>query len=95
MDNDRERNPDRLLSEPPPDHFQTPAQQHDRSGSITVGSPQNHSSTGDDVVSPINGESTTALPPPPAQVDPHAKIVHEVVNSEVMGSVQHTLPTCD
>jgi hypothetical protein len=37
---------------------------------------------GDDV-SPINGDPTTTTAPPPAQPDPNAKAVHDVVNSEI------------
>lgn len=72
MDDDH---PDRLLSEPP----QLPNQQHERTGSMSLGAPP----TSDDV-SPINGESanTNGAAAPPA-IDPNAKIVSDVVTSEV------------
>ena len=77
---DHDRNPDRLHHEPPPDFSPTsPMNSRDRTGSMSLGAPPN--ANGDDV-SPINGDSASISgPPPPA--DPNAKIVHEVVNSEV------------
>jgi hypothetical protein len=63
----------RLLSEPPefPNH-------QERTGNMSVGA----APTGDEV-SPINGDAgTPATPPPPVQ-DPNAKIVHDVINSDV------------
>ena len=72
---DDDNNPDRLLSEPP----EFPSTQHERTGSMSLGAAPN----GDDV-SPINGESTASTTgPPPAQVDPNARVVHDVINSEV------------
>ena len=70
-------NPDRLVSEPP----ELPSTQHERTGSMSLGAAPN--SNGDDV-SPINGESAASITgPPPAQVDPNARVVHDVINSEV------------
>lgn len=71
---DHDRNPDRLHHEPPPEFSPITMNSGDRTGSMSLGAPPN--ANGD--VSPIVGESG---PPPPA--DPNAKIVHEVVNSEV------------
>lgn len=59
---------------------------HERSGSMSLGAPPSA-----DDVSPINGESATTAPtaPPPTQAqvqasaDPNAKVVHDVINSEV------------
>jgi hypothetical protein len=78
---DEDNNPDRLLSEPP----EFPAssqqqQQHERTGSMSLGAAPN--ANGDDV-SPINGEHATTSAPPPTQIDPNAKAVHDVINSEV------------
>lgn len=44
-----------------------------------------------DEVSPINGDSAapSTIAPPPAQVDPNAKIVHDVINSEVRANKRH------
>jgi hypothetical protein len=71
---DEDKNPDRLLSEPP----EFPSQQHERTESMSLGAAPN----GDDV-SPINGEAVASAVPPPTQADPNAKVVHDVVNSEV------------
>lgn len=74
MDDDNAK-PDQLLSEPP----DFPAQQHERSGSMSLGPLP----TGDDV-SPINGDAASStMGPPPAQIDLQARLVHDVVNSEV------------
>jgi hypothetical protein len=42
-------------------------------------------------VSPVNGDSAvpTAIAPPPAQVDPNARVVHDVINSEVRADDVH------
>jgi hypothetical protein len=70
---DEDNNPDRL----PPE---LPDQNRERTGSMSLGAPPN--ANGDDV-SPINGETTGTTGPPPAQIDPNAKAVHDVMNSEV------------
>ncbi len=71
-----DNNPDRLRSEPP----EFPPQQ-ERKGSMSLGAAPN--ANGDDV-SPITGDSTTtAAAAQPAQSDPNAKAVHDVVNSEI------------
>lgn len=71
---DSGNNPDRLVSEPP----EFPNQQHERTGSMSLGAPP----TGDDV-SPINGDSANSTAAAPPVQDPNAKLVHDVVNSEV------------
>ena len=78
---DEDNNTDRLLSEPP----EFPNQQHERTGSMSLGAAPNPN--GDDV-SPINGDSAmdNLAGPPPAQVDPNARVVRDVVNSEVSAS---------
>lgn len=59
---------------------------HERTGSMTLGAAPNPN--GDDV-SPINGDSaapSTIAPPsaqPPTQVDPNARVVRDVLDSEV------------
>lgn len=71
---DDDSHPDRLLSEP----SELPSHQHDQAGSMSLGP-----SPAVDDVSPINGDSvapTTAAPP---VEDPNAKIVHDVLNSDV------------
>jgi hypothetical protein len=72
---DDDNNPDRLLTDPPEfaDHH------HERKGSMSVGAAPN--ANGDEV-SPINGDAgvAAAVPPP---IDPNAKAVADVVNSEV------------
>lgn len=74
-----EDNPDRLLSEPP-----ETTNQHERTGSMSFGAPPNV-----DDVSPINGDSANdigngnGLGATTVVEDSNAKIVHEVVNSEV------------
>jgi hypothetical protein len=80
MDEDNS-NPDRLLSEP----SDFPTQPHDGTGNMSSGAP------GDDA-SVTNGDAAPSAPaaPPPAQVDPNAKIVHDVVNSEVRATSRHT-----
>ncbi|KAI9050470.1 hypothetical protein LZ554_005633 [Drepanopeziza brunnea f. sp. 'monogermtubi'] len=76
-------NPDRILSEPP-DSSNT---QRDGTGSTGTPPPLPNvtatttATTGDDGP-PVNGDSSTDTAPPPA-VDPNAKAVHEVVNSEI------------
>jgi hypothetical protein len=77
---DEDNNPDRLLSEPPEFPTSSQQQQRERTGSMSLGAAPNEN--GDDV-SPINGEPATTSAPPPAQIDPNAKAVHDVVNSEV------------
>lgn len=83
---DEDNNPDRLLSEPP----EFPNQQHERTGSMSLGAAPNPN--GDDV-SPINGDSAmdTLAGPPPAHVDPNARVVHDVVNSEVSASRKRSM----
>ena len=84
---DEDNNPDRLLSEPP----EFPNQQHQRTGSMSLGAAPNPN--GDDV-SPINGDSaapSTAAGPPPAQVDPNARVVRDVINSEVSAIKNETI----
>lgn len=98
MDEDQHHgNPDRLLSEPPaelPDNTQSQDRQTGNMSSLPAGAPGNP--TGDDIPSTSNGGAaaaaagsgdyavtTAAAPPGPAQVDPNAKAVHDVVNSEV------------
>jgi hypothetical protein len=84
---DEDNNPDRLLSEPP----EFPNQQHERTGSMSLGAAPNPN--GDDV-SPINGDSaaaSTIAGPPLAQVDPNARVVHDVINSEVSESKKGTM----
>lgn len=73
---DNHNNPNRQLSEPP----DFPNQHHERTGSMSLGAPP----TGDDV-SPMgtNGDSATSTAAPPALQDPNAKVVHDVLNSEV------------
>lgn len=76
-----DNNPDRLLSEPP----EFPSQhehEHERKGSMSLGAAPN--ANGDDV-SPIKDDSNTtaAAAPLPAQSDPNAKAVHDVINSEI------------
>jgi hypothetical protein len=67
---DEDNNPDRLLSEPP----EQPSQQlHEKMSNLSV----EHPAPSDEAV-PANGE-----PEPSAAAPPNAKIVHEVVNSEV------------
>lgn len=66
-----DNNSDRLLSEPP--EFPTKQQQRDRTGSMSLGD--------DHLREPMNGESTTGLPP--GQADVNAKEMHDVVNSEL------------
>lgn len=78
---DEDNNPDRLLSEPP----EHPLEQHQRTSSIPPGAPP----TGDDVSS-LNGDAAPAPAapvalPPVEVVDPNAKVVRDVVNSEVRG----------
>jgi hypothetical protein len=68
--------PDRLLSELP----NVPNQQLDRTGSMSLGAIPN--ANGDNV-SPIHGDSVSMSSPPAAQVDPLAKSVETVVNSEI------------
>lgn len=52
--------------------------QQDRTGSMSLGAVP----AGDDV-SPINGDAgSSATAPPPVQ-DPNAKVVHDVINSDV------------
>ena len=75
MDEDSNNNPDRLLAEPP----NPPNQLHEGSGSMSLGAAAN----GDSEISPVNDQSATSTDGPPAQVDPNAKAVHDVVNSEV------------
>jgi hypothetical protein len=83
---DHDRNPDKLLSEPPPEFTPSPTAR-DRTGSMSLGAPPN--ANGDEV-SPINNGDAMSptggnLPPPPP-ADPNAQAVHEVVNSEVRRS---------
>ncbi len=76
---DSDDHPDRLLSEPP--EFSNSHQE--RLGSMSVGAAPNLNG---DEVSPMNGDSTApslSNTSPLAQVDPNAKAVHEVVNSEI------------
>ena len=73
---DEDNNLDRLHSEPP----EFPDQSRERAGSMSLGAAPN--ANGDDV-SPINGDVTNTMGPPPAQIDPNAKAVHDVMNSEV------------
>lgn len=84
---DEEKNPDALLSEPP----QFPSSpQHERAGSTSLGAAPNPNG---DVVSPIIGDSAT-LPtaPPPVQIDPNARVVIDVINSEVSASTKTRRP---
>jgi hypothetical protein len=71
-----DENPDRLLSELP----DVPSEHRERTGSMSLGAAPN--ANGGEV-SPINGESTSMAAPPPPQVDPLAKSVETVVNSEI------------
>lgn len=76
---DEDNNPDRLLSEPP----EQPSQQlHEKMSNLSVEPPAPSDEAGS-----ANGEPepSVAAPAPP-QPDPNAKIVHEVVNSEVSAS---------
>ena len=66
----------RLHPEPP--EFSN--QSGERTGSMSLGAPPN--ANGEDA-SPMNGDATSTMVPPPAQVDPNAKAVHDVMNSEV------------
>lgn len=75
---DHNRNDEKHMSEPPPEFSASPV--HDRMANMNLGSPPN--ANGDDV-SPIHGDSASQTGPPPPAADPNAKIVHEVVNSEV------------
>jgi hypothetical protein len=74
---DSDNHPDRLLSE----QSEFPNQEHERTGSMSLGAPP----TGDDV-SPINGDSATSTTAPPPVQDPNAKVVYDVINSEVKTS---------
>jgi hypothetical protein len=70
-------NPDRLHSEPP-EYLH-----NERNDSMSLGAAPNPN--GDDV-SPINGDAAPAPVSsglPPNQLDPNAKGVHDVVNSEI------------
>lgn len=69
-------NPDKLYSEPP----EFPNQHIERTGSMSLGAEPN--SNGDEL-SPVNGESTTTAAPPSSQLDPMAKAVRDVTNSEI------------
>jgi hypothetical protein len=72
---DEDNNPDRLLSEP----TEPPTQQQERTSTLSLEPPP----TGEDGF-PINGDvDVPVAAPPPPQVDPNAKIVRDVVNSEV------------
>jgi hypothetical protein len=75
---DDDNRPDRIgLSEPP----EFPADQHhERTGSMSLGAGPN--ANGDEV-SPINGDSVPTSAAPPAQIDPTAKAVQDVITSEV------------
>jgi len=70
MDED-DRNSDRLPSE-------RPDFPHERTGSMSLGAPPTS-----DEVSPINGDSAASTTTAPPVQDPNAKVVHDVVNSEV------------
>jgi hypothetical protein len=74
---DEDSNPDRLLSEPQ-DVSSHP--QHQRTGSMSLGAAPN--SNGDDV-SPINGDSAAPSTTGPPPADPYARVVNDVINSEV------------
>jgi hypothetical protein len=73
---DEDNNPDRLLSEPP----EQPSQPlREKMSNLSVEPP-----TPSDEAAPPNGDpDVSAAAPPPPQPDPNAKIVREVVNSEV------------
>jgi len=73
---DDDRTPDRMLSEPP----EFPDQNHERTGSMSLGAGPN--ANGDEV-SPVNGDSVPTSAAPPVQNDPTAKAVQDVVTSEV------------
>lgn len=80
---DQYRNDEKLASEPPPPEFSA-SPIHDRTASMNLGSPPPPNANGDEV-SPVHGDfaSQQPGPPPPPAADPNAKVVHEVVNSEV------------
>lgn len=81
---DEDHNPDRLLAEPP----EPVSQQHERTSSMSL-----EPTVSIDDASPANGEpdATAGAPPPAPQPDPNAKIVHEVVNSEVSEGVPYAV----
>jgi hypothetical protein len=75
---DEDNNPDRLLSEPPE---QPPQSLREKMSNLSV-----EPSAPSDEATPPNGEpdvSVAAAAPPPPQPDPNAKIVRDVVTSEV------------
>ena len=65
--------------------------QQERIGSMSLGAAANHNG---DEVSPINGDSAAVskTEPSAAHVDPNAKVVHDVINSEVRGTRPTLLP---
>jgi len=71
---DGDNNPDRLVQDPP----EFPSEQRERTGSMSLGAPP----IADDV-SPINGDGANSTAVSPPVQDPNAKLVHDVVNSEV------------
>jgi hypothetical protein len=83
MDEDH-NNPERLLSETP--SFQT-QQSHERTGSMSLGMKP----PTDDAPAAVNGDAVKTEAPPPAQPDPVAEQVNNVINSEVSVLVQESL----
>jgi len=75
MDEDH-NHPERLRSETP--SFQT-QQPHERTGSMSLGVKPPI----DDAPEAVNGDPVKAETPPPAQPDPVAEQVNNVINSEV------------
>jgi hypothetical protein len=79
---DEDKNPDRLLSEPP----EAPSQPQERTSTLSAEAPPPS-----DDVPPLNGDpDASAAAPPPEKPDPNARIVHEVVNSEVSAQLLYT-----
>jgi hypothetical protein len=66
--------------------------QHGRSGSMSLGASANPRG---DEVSPINGDAAgdSTVAHPPAQVDQNARVVHDVINSEVRATTGHQIPS--
>jgi hypothetical protein len=85
---DEDNTPDALLSEPP--QF-PPSPQRERAGSTSVGAAPTPNG---DVVSPVIGDfATSPIAPPPVQVDIYARVVSDVINSEVSASTKISPPS--
>jgi hypothetical protein len=86
MDEDH-NHPERLRSETPSSQTQQP---HERTGSMSLGMKP----PTDDVPAAVNGDAVKTEAPPPAQLDPVAEEVNNVINSEVSVRVRQSLQFC-